>query len=233
MLRLHLFPPVAGVQPSPPCAKVETYLVLARVPFERVESWDLASAPKQKFPYVEDAGQRFPDSWFILRALEARHPAPLDAGLTPAARAVAHGLQKAADESLYYILSCFRWLDEDGYAIATEALFGAMPPAERDAAAGAVRDIARNMLHYQGYGRHSAEELLALAAADLDAFQVTLAAQPFLLGDAPRTIDCSVYGNLQAILYAPVAPRLRALVCEYPALVAYTERLRAQLAARA
>ena len=229
MIQLHLFPRCNNVQISSPCAKVEAYLKLVGLPYERVESWDLDKAPKKKFPFIEDGDNIVPDSWFILRYLKNTYGDPLDSGLTESEQMWAHSLMRTLEDSLYFIISYFRWLDDEGFEITKEAVFGKLPAEERNANANGVREIAQSQLHYQGYGRHSPDELLEIATADLNAVNIALGDQQFLLGDAITSIDCSGFSNLEALQHSPVSPRLSALVRQYPTLVAYTDRMRDRL----
>ncbi len=229
MIRLHLFPPWNGVQPSPPCGKVEAYLTLAGLPFERVESWDMESAPKGKLPYIEDGETVVPDSWFIVNYLKATYGDPLDGGLTPEQQMLSHALGRVLDESLYFAIGYWRWLDDEGYEIAKQAMFGALPSAERDAAANGVREKAHNMMHYQGYGRHSADELLELVEADMQALETALGDKKFLLADTPTSVDCGGFAIIENTLNSPVSPRLGQVTRKHPTLLAYLERMRNRL----
>lgn len=229
MIRLHLFPPVNSLQPSPPCYKVEAYLTLAGLPFERAESWDLAKAPKGKFPFIEDDGKAIPDSWFIIRYLKRTYGDPLDGSLTVGQRMLAHTLGRVMDESLYYTLSYARWLEDDGFALTRKAFFGNLPPAEEAEAAESVREIARNMLHCQGYGRHSAAEIREIIAADLDALETAMGRRPYLLGDTVTSTDAGGVAILDCMLRGPAAPWLAESVASRPALTAYVARMREQL----
>lgn len=231
MIKLHVFPLTNGVQPSPPCAKVETYFRLAGLPVEIERNWDLDKAPKGKFPYIEDGDRTVADSWFILRHLENRAGGGLDGRISAEARAQGHLIQRVCDESLYYVLSYLRWLTDDGFALVREAMFGAMPEGERNAIADEIRQIARDMLHNQGYGRHDTGEIVEQGEADLAALDATLGDRRFMLGDAPSTADCSAFGWLTCALFGPASPTLAAMVRRHPRLVAYEDRIRRRIAA--
>lgn len=229
MIRLYLFPPWNGMQPSPPCSKVESYLTLAGLAFERIESWDMGAAPKGKLPYIEDGDTVVPDSWFILKYLQATYGDPLDAALDPHQQMLTHALGRVLDESLYYAIGYFRWLTDDGFEIAREAMFGALPDAERDAAANHVRELAQAMMHYQGFGRHTVEELLQIVEADLQTLDTALGDKPFLLAESPASIDCAGFAIIENTLNSPVSPRLPEVTRRHPALLDYLERMRAAL----
>jgi hypothetical protein len=59
MIKLHQFAPAFGLpNASPFCMKVETYLRMAGLPYERVNSGDVLRAPKGKLPVIDDDGTR-------------------------------------------------------------------------------------------------------------------------------------------------------------------------------
>ena len=84
MIRLHQFAPAFGLpNASPFCMKLETYLRMASLPFELVNSGDVLKAPKRKLPYIDDDGTLVADTSFIIEHLKARYGDPLDAALSP------------------------------------------------------------------------------------------------------------------------------------------------------
>jgi glutathione S-transferase len=85
------------------------------------------------------------------------------------------------------------------------------------------------MLHGQGLGRHSQEELYALGRADLRAVAVQLGNRPYFFGDGPTTIDAIAYGFLANLLFVPVETELKKIGLDYDNLRLYCERLGAGL----
>ena len=61
------------------------------------------------------------------------------------------------------------------------------------------------------------------ALRDLDALAELLGDRPFLLGEAPRTIDCTVFGFLEATLGFPLEGPLRKRGESHANLVAYRQ----------
>jgi hypothetical protein len=55
---------------SPFCCKLETWLRIAGIPYEVVDTSDPRKGPKGKVPFIEDAGQRIGDSSFIVAVVE-------------------------------------------------------------------------------------------------------------------------------------------------------------------
>ena len=89
MIKLHQFAPAFGLpNASPFCMKVETYLRMAGLPYELVNSGDIFRAPKKKLPFIDDGGELVADSSFIIDHLKSRHGDPLDGGLWALDRAV-------------------------------------------------------------------------------------------------------------------------------------------------
>ena len=67
MIKLYQFEPAFGLpNASAFCMKVETYLRMARLPYEIARNADIRKAPKGKMPYIEDKGQVIADSGFIV-----------------------------------------------------------------------------------------------------------------------------------------------------------------------
>lgn len=66
-IKLFQFPRMFGVPNlSPFCCKLETWLRIARIPYEVVNTSDPRKAPKGKLPFIEDAGHRIGDTSLIV-----------------------------------------------------------------------------------------------------------------------------------------------------------------------
>jgi len=103
MIKLYKFKACWGLpDPSPFCVKVETYLRMVAVPYERVECATMFKAPKKKLPYLTDGGRTIPDSGFILDFLKATFGDTLDGRLSAEERARGHALRRTLEESLYW-----------------------------------------------------------------------------------------------------------------------------------
>ena len=230
MIRLHVFPDPWGINPSPFCLKVETYCRLADMPFRTVNTLP-ARAPRGKLPFLEDAGERIPDSGQIIDHLKKWHGDPLDRDLDDQQRALGHLIRRTCEESLYFVLVYFRWIDPAGWQAIRPAFFGALPPLIRDAVAWTAGRGVRRALHGQGTGRHDPEGVLALGAADLAALATLLAHRPFAVGDRPSSYDASLYGVLANIIDVPVTTALTAEARRHEVLAAYTARVRGVIGA--
>jgi glutathione S-transferase len=68
--------------------------------------------------------------------------------------------------------------------------------------------------------------VMAIGAADFDAIAELLGDRPYFLGEAPRVIDCTLYGFLEAVLGFPVDSPIKARIAAHANLVAYRARIR-------
>jgi glutathione S-transferase len=211
---------------SPFCIKLECYLRMAEVPY-KAAAMQLGKAPKGKIPYVAlPDGTLMGDSQLIIEQLErtliAGGKLALDAGLTARELATAHLTRRALEEGYYFVSMYLRWRTDEGFA-AVRAEFKKFAPG---IIAPFVRRDVRKKLHGQGTGRHTFEEAMAIGASDFDACAELLGDRPFLLGDKPRTVDCTLFAFLDGALGFPVDSPIKARVLSHANLVAYRQRIR-------
>jgi glutathione S-transferase len=211
---------------SPFCTKLECYLRMAEIPY-KTAAMQLGKAPKGKIPYIARGdGTLVGDSQLIIEELErglvAEGKPALDAGLTARDVATGHLMRRALEEGFYYVTIYSRWKTDDGFA-AVRAEFKKLVPG---IVVPLIRRDIRKKLHSQGTGRHTLDEATALGTSDLGACAELLGDRPFLLGDAPRTVDCTVFAFLEATLGFPVDSPLKARAASHANLVAYRQRIR-------
>ena len=230
VIDLHVFPTEWAINPSPFCVKAETYCRLAGIPYRLVPAVPFR-APRGKLPYIVDDGQRIPDSGLIIEHLKQRFGDPLDAGLDAARRARAHLIRRTCEESLYFVLVHFRWIDDEGWQVVKPAFFGGLPPGIRDATAAFFRRRTAQMLRAQGTGRQTPAQILAMGAADLAALAETIGGQEYAAGAQPSSCDATLYGFLANILASPARTAMTEVAARHQALVDYVERMRVAVAA--
>lgn len=227
MIKLYQFAPTWGLpNASPFCLKLETYLRMAKLPFEVVSNADIRNAPKGKMPYIEDRGQVIGDSSLIIDYLKATYGDALDRHLSAYEQGIALAMQRLMEEDLYWCMLYARWHEPAGWEKTRPAYFGTLPPLLRDIVARTIRKQVVKSLHLQGMGRHSAEEVYTLGKADLNALANYLSNKPFFMGDRPTTLDATAYGFLTNILYAPIESPLKTYTEELPQLTTYCERMK-------
>jgi glutathione S-transferase len=210
---------------SPFCTKLECYLRMAEIPYQAA-AMQVGKAPKGKIPYVAlPDGTLMGDSQLIIEQLErtlaaAGKPA-LDAELSARDRAIGHLVRRTLEEGYYFVSIYLRWKTDDGFAAVRDAFKQFVPGI----IIPFVRRGIRKKLHGQGTGRHTFEEAMALGASDFDACAELLGDCPFLLGDKPRTVDCTLFAFLDGVLGFPVDSPVKARVTSHGNLVAYRQRI--------
>jgi len=212
---------------SPFVIKLETWLRLAGIPYERRDRGNPLQAPRGKIPFIELDGRRMGDSQLIIETLTARYGVTLDEGLSPREVALAQVVRRTLEEGTYFAALRLRWLEEDGWGLQYAAFKELFPALIAPLALPMIRRKVRAAAQAQGVGRHSREEVMAMAVADLAAVEVILGDQAFLLGESPRSVDATVYAFLVAIQRHPGDTPAHA-AARSPRLLAYTERLAAR-----
>lgn len=227
-LALHIPPgrPWGTPHMSPFCAKLETYLRVSGTP-HTVKRASFQKAPKGKIPYVHLDGEWIGDSQLIIERLERAAKQPLDGDLSPRDRAIGHAFRRMLEEGTYFTGVWLRWATDEGFVHIREQLAPVLPAPAR-LLFPLIRRKATKSTVAQGTGRHSKDEICALAIADFRACSEQLAEQDFLLGDRPRVVDCTLYAFLEGVLRFPVDTPVKQAVAGMANLVAYTNRIRAR-----
>ena len=229
MIRLHQFAPAFGLpNASPFCMKLETYLRMASLPFELVNSGDVLKAPKRKLPYIDDDGTLVADTSFIIEHLKARYGDPLDAALSPQQRAVATAFQRLFEENLYWAVVQTRWAEDAGWQKTRQAFFGTLPAPLRWFLPTLARRGLLAEMRGHGMGRHSVAEIQAIGCRDVTAVADFLADKPYMLGEQPSSLDATAHAFLANLLWAPVDSPLQRHARTRPTLEAYCQRMKAR-----
>lgn len=226
MLKLYQPARAFGLpNPSAFCVKLETYLRMADIPYE-IALGEPRDAPKGKVPWIEDDGQVLADSTFIIDYLAKKHGDVLDARLTSRQQALGHAIKKLVEESLYFVSSYSKWVDDTGFQIYAAELFAGMPAEQRKYVPDMVRKRAVDKLHAQGIGRHASAEVYALGLRDVTSFAELLAAGPFLFGDQPTSFDASAFGVIGNLKDGPFASPVRDAIRATKNIADYIDRIR-------
>jgi glutathione S-transferase len=229
MIKLFQFPPAFGLpNASPFCMKMETYLRMAALPFELVNTGDVMKAPKRKLPYIDDGGTIVADTSFVVDYLKGRYGDPLDAALSSRERAVATAFQRLIEENLYWAVVHTRWAEDAGWDKTREAFFGAMPVPLRWIVPSLARRGVLAEMRGHGMGRHSATEINAIGCRDVTAIADFLADKPFMLGEQPTSLDATAHAFLANLLWAPIDSPIQRHAQARPTLEAYCHRVKAR-----
>lgn len=230
MVKLHGFGEMLGLpDPSPFVLKVAHYLRMIAVPYEPCPG-NPRKAPRGKLPYIEDGSQVVADSSLIVDYLRKKYQ-DLDAGLLPQDRALSTAVRALLEEHFYFLMVAQRWKEDRGFRVLAPGFTAlmkktGMPGFLVPVVASLARKQIVSTLHAQGTGRHSPQQIEALGIGALESVSVLLGDKPFFLGDAPRSIDATVFAFLWLVLGTPYENEVQAFAQKQSNLVAYTERNR-------
>ena len=211
---------------SPFCIKLETWLRMMEIPYV-VKGANPQRAPKGKVPYIRDEdGALIGDSQLIIQHLTARHGDKLDAWLDPVERAKGHAVRRMLEEGSYWVSVHNRWVRDEGYAEVYEVFSKILPAMLAPIAIPIIRRNVRIAAYKQGTGRHSVDEIEAIGRADYQAVSEILGHNPYLLGEAPSSVDATLYAFLVGVTCFPVKSTVAELIERTDNLMAYRERMK-------
>ena len=96
---LHqLVPSNLVVSASPPCLKLETFLRMAKIPYEN----HFKFSKKGKIPWIEFNGPEIADSNFCIQFLKKEFQVDIDSHLSATEKAIAHCIRSMLEENTYW-----------------------------------------------------------------------------------------------------------------------------------
>jgi glutathione S-transferase len=227
-LKLFQFPRMFAIPNlSPFCCKLETWLRIARLPYEVVDTPDPRKGPKGKLPFIEDDGVRIADSSRIIDHLKRTRGVDPDAHLDESQRCIALLVQRTLEEHYAFVLAYTHLLRDEGFRH-TRTRFDAVPVIIRPLVTGLVQRQIRTLLWKQGILRHSDEEIVESALRDWRAVLAFISSGPFFFGDEPSGLDAIVFGTLATTVLTPIESPIRDFLRAQPQCLAYAERMRQQ-----
>ncbi len=214
--------------PSPFCFKVETWLRMSGIEYDS-QPWAPKVGPLGKAPTVAIDGEVIADSNCIIEELTHRKAVTLDDGLTPAQLSKAHLARRTLEEHTYWALMEQRWLNDaiwKDYRFVIGSAFP-LPDVLKPPLLGVLRRNTKKAAHGQGLCRHPSAEVAKRGIADLDAI-ASLFEGDFFLGDAPRSIDATLYAWAEGIGH----PSVQSALCDHLRADARWTRYRALMRER-
>ncbi len=227
MIKLFSFGKNFGiVDPSPFVLKVDAYMKMADIPFERiVKPNNLNKAPKGKLPFIDDNGTIVADSQAIIAHLKKNPKQDIDKALTDEQKAINYLVTKSLDENLYFILVYSRWLRDDTWPKVKQAFFGKLPFPLKQIIPAMIRRQVSKGLKGQGLARHSNEEIQQILRASLQALTDLLGDKNYFFGDRVSSLDATAYGFLAGFILVELDNPYNQIAREYKSLVSYCERV--------
>ena len=102
-----------------------------------------------------------------------------------------------------------------------------LPAVIRPVVVAMTRRKLRATLHGQGIGRHSPDEMLALATRSIDAIADVLGDKPFFMGGEPTGVDATMFAFVCGLLSPHFETRTRAAAERHDNLRRYVGRMTA------
>jgi glutathione S-transferase len=212
-IRIYSFPPGYGLPTTGPLSlKLMMALRMAGIPYE-LQPGDLKKSPKRKVPWIEAGTTVMGDTALILRWLQETRDVDLERGLPPYERAQGLALRVLLEEHWHQVFEYELILHPDGAG-------ARLGPA--------MQEHFRAHLYERGMLRHTPEEIVAFGMQDLDAVSAWLDGREWAVAERPTLTDCTLWGMLAAVIYAPFLTPCMAHARALPPLVAFVERARAR-----
>jgi glutathione S-transferase len=228
VITLYAFGPGFGLpDPSPFVTKVETLLKMAKLPY-RTDTTGFRKAPKGKLPYIDDDGTVVSDSTLIRWYLEKKYGIDFDKGLDARQKATAWAFEKMTEDQLYWVVVHDRWMDDANFQRGPAKFFDSVPAPMRRVVKAMVRRKLRATLRGQGIGRHSPDEIVALATRSIDAIADFLGDKPFFMGGEPTGVDATMFAFACGALCPHFETRTRAAAEMHDNLRRYVGRMTAR-----
>jgi glutathione S-transferase len=225
-IKLFQFPRMFGIPNlSPFCCKLETWLRIAGLSYEVVDTPDPRKGPKGKLPFIEDGGVRIADSSRSIDHLVKTRGVDPDARLNEGQRAIALLVQRTLEEHYAFILAYTHLIRDDGFRH-TRSRFDSVPAIMRPLVTTLVQRQIRGLLWKQGILRHSHEEIVGAALRDWRAVLAVMSGGPFFFGDEATGVDAIVFGTLATTVLTPIESPIRDFLRSQPGCLAYAERMR-------
>jgi glutathione S-transferase len=173
---------------SPFILKLETYLRMAKIKYE-YDSTD-SFGPKGKTPWISLNGEHVGDSQLIINFLEKKFEKNLNGSYSEDQLAVATLARVALEEHFFWAAALWTFVFDKAHHIYNHIthinpkwLIGVF-----------VGRKVKKVGWYHGIGRHSQEEIQALASKDIRSVAKILGNKKFLLGDEPCADDAALFG---------------------------------------
>lgn len=208
---------------SPFCLKMETYLKVAKVPYENKLTVSMAGSKKKKMPMILDNGELIEDSGLIIEYLKEKHGVDIDKHLTQEQKAIAKAFQWLCEKSLVDIVVHFRWVDQNNWPKFRDIIFRGAPWLVKATVANAMANSIQRTLHKHGMGRFTDAEKLKILDDNLLAISNFLGNKEFFFGSQVSTIDVVLFSFLVQVHPRGVVSQFEGILDKYPNLKSYVD----------
>lgn len=198
---LHQFPrpgKIPNLSPFP--IKVETFLRAMKI--EYVNDFAEPMSEKQKCPWITINGQDVSDSQLVVEFLTNKLGKDMDSHLTKEEAARGRAIRIMIEEHFYWGVAVHRWAHDGGqYLENFKSIFGSIPAFIEKKIKKQVGYKIEEQARSAGIGRHSRLDLEQMCCRDLKAVSTLLGTKPYMMGDKPSLLDCTVFGFVCQVLH--------------------------------
>lgn len=209
---------------SPYVTKAEVLIKMAGLPY-RKQFGQPKDSPKGQIPFIDDDGTRIGDSTFIRWHIERKYGHDFDAGLSDIERAQAWAFERMVENHYAWTNSHARWIIPANFEKGPARWFDQAPEGIRERLRAEAQANIKANLRAVGIGRHSDDEIVALAERSLKALAAQLGGKPYLFGEKPVGVDAVAFATLAAALTPFFDSPQRRKAESFPTLVAYAARM--------
>ncbi|CAL8096534.1 unnamed protein product [Orchesella dallaii] len=224
---LHQIPPaVAAPNASPFALKLETYLRMAKIPYEN--DFVDGMGPKGKTPWITLNGQHISDSQLCIEFLAKKFERKIG-NHSDEEMAISAMARIMMDEHFYWGLLMWRYVHSLPKGFGPEKVFSFPLPkfVVKMLLSLNIRRKVYIAAWIQGLARHSEDEIVQIISNDLQVLSKLLGNKKFMLGDEPCEDDCAIFGELaQALWCMPGSPYEKLLNGELQNLKEYCLRMK-------
>jgi len=183
---------------SPFCLKLETFLRLAKIPYEN--DFKNPQGPYGKAPWMNYKGKVVTDSTLCIEYLIENLHLNVDDDLSSEQKAIGRALVLMVEEHLIWPVALHRWVWDETNAIGRVSNWPSFPPFT------IIRWYVGRMINKraagQGIGQHPKETIMEFAKKDLKALSEFLGPKTYFFGVDPTSYDCALFGGLAQLMWA-------------------------------
>jgi len=228
MIKLFGFGKKLGLlDPSPFVMKVHVFLRMANIEYKSIASLkNLRNSPKGKLPYIEDGDKTICDSQAIIDYLKEKYASNIDSHLSQQDKATSYLIGNSLDKGLYWCLLWGRWQYEPTWEIIKREFFKKLPFPFSAFMPNMIRKKAIKALKTQGTGKHSDEEIIAMADRSFQALSGLLTDKPYFFGDQVSSFDATAYAFIDTCTQSILDTAINTKAKSYKNLVDYAARMK-------
>ncbi|XP_078383175.1 failed axon connections homolog [Oculina patagonica] len=183
---------------SPPCLKLETFLRMAKIPYEN--DYGMKFSKKGKIPWIEFNEQEIADSNFCIEFLKKVFQVDIDSHLSATEKAIAHSVRTMLEENTYWTMLYYRWCSDYAPAMRERWHGHDFLPIKYLVFYWKQRRYGKYLWSH-GIGRHSQQELYGIGEKDLLAVSEILGRKKFLFGEKPCLADAALFAFIAAFTW--------------------------------